>query len=67
VVEAEENRAAEQEASRLAPPEIEALVAERQQAREQRNWPEADRLRQALLEKGWAVKDTPSGPEINRR
>lgn len=67
VIEAEEKRAADQQSSQLAPPEIEALVAERQEAREQRNWYEADRLRQVLLDKGWAVKDTPSGPEISRR
>jgi hypothetical protein len=67
VTEAEEKRTAEEMAAQVTPPEIEALVAERQKAREQRNFPEADRLRQVILEKGWMVKDTPAGPEVSRK
>jgi cysteinyl-tRNA synthetase len=36
----------------------------RQVAREQRDYAEADRLREQLLELGWEVRDGPAGPEL---
>lgn len=41
---------------------IEALVAEREQARQQRDFVCADALREALAELGAEVRDTPEGP-----
>ncbi|QTF93685.1 cysteine--tRNA ligase [Halomonas sp. BM-2019] len=41
---------------------IEALVAERESAREQRDFARADALRDALAELGAEVRDTPEGP-----
>ncbi len=49
----------------LAPDErhaIEQLVAERTQARKERDWARADRIRAELDERGVQVTDTPQGP-----
>ncbi len=40
------------------------LVARREEARRRKEWAEADRFRALLAEKGWAVKDTPTGPQL---
>jgi cysteinyl-tRNA synthetase len=42
--------------------EIERLVAERTQARLEKNWPRADEIRGELDALGVQVTDTPSGP-----
>jgi cysteinyl-tRNA synthetase len=42
------------------------LVEARERARAERNWMEADRLRQALLERGVQVIDTPQGTRWKR-
>lgn len=47
-----------------APEEILALARERSEARAGKDWAEADRLRDALTELGWAVKDSPDGFEL---
>lgn len=47
-----------------APPEAEALAEQREQARANKDWAEADRLRDALLAMGWVVRDGPDGPEL---
>jgi cysteinyl-tRNA synthetase len=41
---------------------IEQLIAERTRAREQRDWPRADRLRAELEARGVHLTDTPEGP-----
>jgi len=41
--------------------EIEELIAARKQARENKNWEEADNIRHALDEKGVILEDTPDG------
>ncbi|HEX2229289.1 MAG TPA: DALR domain-containing protein, partial [Candidatus Binatia bacterium] len=41
--------------------EIEELISRRDAARKEKNWQEADRIRQALQEKGVAIEDTPEG------
>jgi cysteinyl-tRNA synthetase len=41
--------------------EIEALISRRDAARKHKNWQEADRIRQALQEKGVLIEDTPGG------
>jgi hypothetical protein len=44
-----------------------SLVSQRQQARLERNWQQADQLRQKIYELGWQVLDTPEGPQLARR
>lgn len=57
----------------LAKPEEEipeaalSLLEQRQQARQARNWAEADRVRDALAALGWVVQDTPQGPKLKRK
>jgi cysteinyl-tRNA synthetase len=41
--------------------EIEALIAERAEAKKAKNYAEADRIRNLLSEKGVTLKDTPNG------
>jgi cysteinyl-tRNA synthetase len=57
-LEAEEHQANE---------EVLSMVELRQQARTQKNWAEADRLRDELYERGWIVQDSPEGPKLKRR
>jgi glycosyltransferase involved in cell wall biosynthesis len=40
------------------------LVAERQAARQERDFARADALREQLRAAGWLVRDTPAGPEL---
>jgi len=47
------------------PDGVQQKAAERQVAREAKDWGRADALRDELLEMGWVVKDTPDGPELN--
>jgi len=47
-------------------PRIDALVAEREAARKERRWAEADRIRALLAEEGVQIKDTPEGPQWRR-
>jgi cysteinyl-tRNA synthetase len=49
-----------------AGPEAEALLAEREQAREDRDFARADELRDRLAAMGWAVRDTPDGAKLVR-
>jgi cysteinyl-tRNA synthetase len=41
--------------------QIEAKIAERNQARQDKNWQQADRIRDDLREQGVAIEDTPKG------
>ncbi|HEV8653718.1 MAG TPA: glycosyltransferase [Actinomycetes bacterium] len=45
--------------------EVRALVAERERAREARDWARADALRDRLRAAGWLVRDTPAGPDLS--
>lgn len=47
-----------------APPEVLALLAERQTARARREWARADALREQMADLGWQVLDTPTGPQL---
>jgi cysteinyl-tRNA synthetase len=49
------------------PPEVERLVAERAQARAQRNWKRADEIRGELAALGWSVEDKADGARVTRK
>ncbi len=48
------------------PPDIQQLIDDREIARAVHNWPEADRLREALNFQGYVVEDTPQGQRISK-
>ena len=52
---------------RLGTGEDWALVAERTEARKNKDFAKADAVRDKLLERGFIVKDTPSGPVLERK
>ncbi|MFH0878224.1 MAG: cysteine--tRNA ligase [Lentisphaerota bacterium] len=47
-------------------PEIVKLGEQRQEARKNRNWAEADRVRKELSDRGWMIQDTPQGPKFKK-
>jgi cysteinyl-tRNA synthetase len=47
-------------------PRIDALLAEREAARQRRDFREADRIRDVLAAEGVAIEDTPQGPHWKR-
>ncbi|PCE22401.1 cysteine--tRNA ligase [Paraburkholderia acidicola] len=47
------------------PADVAVLVAEREKARADRNWVEADRLRDALQAMGWQVQDSADGQRLS--
>jgi cysteinyl-tRNA synthetase len=46
------------------PEDISRLIDQRQKARENKNWTEADEIREQLTAAGYHVKDTPDGPQV---
>jgi cysteinyl-tRNA synthetase len=46
------------------PDEVIELVQQRQKARSEKRWEAADALRQQVLEAGFEIEDTPSGPHL---
>ncbi len=46
--------------------ELDHLVVQREEARKNRNFEEADRIRDELLERGIVIEDTPHGPRWKR-
>jgi cysteinyl-tRNA synthetase len=48
-------------------PEVERLVAERTDARAQRDFRRSDELRAEIQRLGWLVEDTPRGPRLTRK
>ncbi|MBX4212443.1 hypothetical protein KW787_03260 [Candidatus Pacearchaeota archaeon] len=49
---------------RQLPPEIEALVNERETARKNKDWKLADKIRETIKKKGYIVKDADYGPQV---
>ena len=49
-----------------APPEILALLEERQAARKAKDFKRSDAVRDELKSKGWVIEDTPKGPKLKR-
>jgi cysteinyl-tRNA synthetase len=48
------------------PAEATELLEARAVARAEKNWAESDRIRDALADLGWTVKDTPEGPKLRK-
>ena len=48
------------------PQEIKDLVNQRNEARENKNWAESDRIRDLLIQKGYLVKDTKEGTIVEK-
>jgi cyanophycinase-like exopeptidase len=56
--------AAEQpEEEKSIPPEVSALIEDREAARRARDWAQADAIRDELARRGYTIEDTPQGPE----
>ena len=49
-----------------APPEIQALLEQRQVARKAKDFKRADAVRDELKSKGWLIEDTPKGARLKR-
>jgi len=48
------------------PPDIAALLGQRQAARAAKDFKRSDALRDELKTKGWVIEDTPKGPKLKR-
>ena len=55
-----------QKEENVLPEEIQKLVAERNEARANKNWAESDRIRDLLIEKGYTVKDSKEGTIVEK-
>jgi cysteinyl-tRNA synthetase len=49
------------------PDEVMLLAQQRQQARKEKRWQDADALRDQITAAGYEVEDTPQGPRVKRR
>ncbi len=54
----------EEEAQTDAPVEVKTLAEQRWQAKQDKNWPEADRLRNEVSALGWTIKDRKDGYDL---
>ncbi len=50
----------------LLPPDVQVLVHEREKARKEKRWEDADALRQDINMKGYVVEDSPQGMKITK-
>jgi len=51
----------------IIPDDILEMVHQRQDARREKRWADADSLRQAIMTAGYEVEDTPTGPKVKAR
>lgn len=56
----------EPEEEAAVPQDIVDMAEQRQAARTEKNWAEADRLRDEIVARGYELKDTPDGVKINK-
>lgn len=56
-----------QKQENVLPEEIINLVNERNEARQNKNWAESDRIRDILIEKGYTVKDSKEGTIVEKQ
>jgi cysteinyl-tRNA synthetase len=47
--------------------ELQELARQRVVARKNKDWAEADRIRDELAARGWVIQDTPEGPKLKRK
>lgn len=59
-------RLSEKAVTETLPPEVNALVAERDKARAEKNWKESDRLRADLQNLGYKVDDSAGGTKVSK-
>ena len=50
-----------------APAELQEILAQRESAREEKNWAAADACRDAIHAKGYVIEDTPQGARLKKR
>jgi cysteinyl-tRNA synthetase len=48
----------------IIPEEIILLASKRQEARKEKRWADADKIRQELFDTGYEIEDTPQGPRV---
>lgn len=61
---AEKEKEARLSERREPPRLVKTLAARREQARANKDWEDADRLREKINDHGWEIRDTPSGSEL---
>ena len=49
------------------PAEIQALLQQRQQARAEKRWSDADAVRAQITGAGYEIEDTPQGPRVKKK
>ncbi len=55
-----------QETLVIVSPEVQHLIDSRERLRKAKQWAESDIIRQRILEKGYRVIDTPTGPKVEK-
>ena len=55
------------EGEETIPHDLEEALAKRIEARKQKNWAEADTLRDFILSRGYVIEDTPQGARLKKR
>lgn len=63
-LDAERQDEADRQVEAAVPADIQSMAADRQAAREMKDWARADELRKAISAQGWNVLDTPEGPRL---
>ncbi len=48
------------------PKELQDALIKRNEARKQKNWATADKLRDEILERGYSIEDTPAGARLKK-
>ncbi len=48
------------------PQELIDMASARVEAKKNKDWAEADRLRDAVAAAGWTIQDTPTGPKLKK-
>ena len=48
------------------PSVVMALIQKRESLRKAKRWQEADKIREQIKKLGYAIEDTPTGPQVNR-
>ncbi len=56
-----------QPAEEEIPGDILAMLAERQAARKEKRWQDADAIRDQITAAGFEIEDTPQGPRVKRK